>query len=398
MAPSAAPTQALVARQSILDLHQKTFAYELLFRDSSVNAATIRNGESATANVIVNSFMEFGMERIVGTAMAFINVTRDFIVDGHCRPLPKERVILEILEDTVEDAELTAELNRLRSAGYRFALDDFTFTDEGRKLLPFSDFVKVDLRQTDRPTIVKELPALRETKQSLLAEKVETLEEFEFCRQCGFDYFQGYFFCQPDVMRTMAIPANRVSLFRLIGQLHNPETNARELESIVGEDVVLSYKLLRYINSAFVGLTSTIESIGHAVRLVGINHIRMLASLILLTTVSDKPRELVTISLVRAKMCELLAARMGFARDEAFFTVGLFSTLDAFLDRPMAEALESLPLSERIRAALLKREGPLGAVLSHVLEYETAPLGSESVNSVYWEAVDWQQQAVAQVG
>ena len=301
MNPHAAPTQALVARQSIFDSRQKTFAYELLFRNSLVNAATVLNGESATANVIVNSFMEFGMERMVGTSLAFINVTRDFIVDGHCRALPKGRVILEILEDTVEDPELTAELKRLRSAGYRFALDDFNFAGPGRSFLPFSDFVKVDLRQTERSVIVKELPALRAAKQSLLAEKVETREEFEFCRECGFDYFQGYFFCKPDLMRTMAIPVNRVSLFRLLGQLHNPETRARELESIVGEDLSLSYKLLRYINSAFVGLNSTIESIGHAVRLVGINHIRMLASLILLTTVSDKPRELVTISLIRGK-------------------------------------------------------------------------------------------------
>jgi EAL and modified HD-GYP domain-containing signal transduction protein len=390
-------SHAFVARQPICDAAQRTFAYELLFRNSDANRATIVNGEKATADVVVNSFMEIGLERMVGSALAFINVTHDFIADGHCRALPKDRVVLEILEDTPEDFELTVELNRLRATGYRFALDDYTFAGAARTLLPYSTFVKVDLRQVDRASIERELPRLREQNQALLAEKVETREEFEFCKRVGFEYFQGYFFCRPDIVSTITIPANRASLFRLLAKLHNPEIDARELEAIVGEDLSLSYKLLRYINSAYLGLSSTIESVGHAVRLVGIDHIRMLASLLMLSTVNDKPKELITISLIRAKMCQLEASRLGFAKQEPFFTVGLFSALDAFLDCPMDQALNSLPLSDRIRHALLKGDGPLGEVLTKVLDYERNPLGSQGLTPAYWEAVDWQQQLLAQV-
>jgi len=212
----------------------------------------------------------------------------------------------------------------------------------------------------------------------------------------GFDYFQGYYFCKPDIIRGTTAPTNKVSVFRLLAKLREPDVNPRDLERIVAEDLSLSYKLLRDINSACMGLKRQIDSVGHAVRMVGTEHIRMLTSLMMLTNMEDKPRELLIVSLIRAKMCELLAMRLGVGNKEAFFTVGLFSTLDAYLDCPMNDALDTLPLSDEIRKALLQFEGPLGEVLKCVLSFEQTPddpqrmkLDSNSVRHAYVESLCW---------
>ena len=392
---SQATPQVLVARQPICGLNARTFAYELLFRSPGATRAVFSDPDLATAQVIVNSFMDIGLDRIVGAAPAFINVTQDFIVKNNCRSLPKDRVVFEILEDTVPDQQLFKALESLTEDGYHFALDDFAFGDRLRPLLKFCDYVKVDLRQINRDELAEQLRTLEGIK--LLAEKVETHEEYEFCRQMGFHYFQGYYFCKPNIVTGSKIAANKLSVFRLMSKLRDPNVNPRELEKIVGEDISLSYKLLRYINSAFLSLRRNIESVGHAVRMVGTDQIRMLASLLMLTSLDDKPRELVTISLIRARMCELLAMRLDVKNPETFFTVGLFSTLDAFLDCPMNEALSKLPLSDEIKAALLNREGSLGDILKCVLEYEQASMDEPrqkkldvgSVRNAYVESVSW---------
>ncbi len=386
--------ESLVARQPICGLNQKTFGYELLFRNSAANYATIIDPDLATAQVIVNSFMEIGLDRIVGPSLAFINVSQDFIVKNRCRTLPPDRVVFEILEDTVPDRELIDALTSLSRSGYRFALDDYEFTNQTAPLLPHCEFVKVDLRQVSRDRIGEQLKSLQGNK--LLAEKVETRDEYDFCKALGFEYFQGYYFCKPHIIAGTKVPTSRISIFRLLAKLRDPEVSTKELETIVSEDLSLSYKLLRYINSAYVGLKRKVESVGHAVRMVGTDHIRLLASLIMLTSMDDKPRELLSVSLIRAKMCELLATRLAAPNKESFFTVGLFSTLDAFLDCSMSDALDKLPLSDEIRNALLARKGTLGEVLQCVLAYEQTDLAAKdirldttAIRNAYVESVFW---------
>jgi len=402
--PATANANVLVGRQPICRANNQTLGYELLFRNSQVNEAVIQNPEQATAQVIVNTFMEIGLERMVGASLAFINVTRDFILGDHCRSLPKDRVVLEILENTVPDAELFRALGELHDVGYRFALDDFTFKAETKPLLPYCDYIKVDLRQVEREQISAELPALRRQKLKLLAEKVETIDEYEYCKKTGFEYFQGYFFCRPHIVQGSKVPVNRLSLCRLLAKLQDPEIDMRELESIVGQDLSLSYKILRYINSAYVTLLKSVESIGHAVRLVGTEHIRLLASLIMLTSMDDKPKELIYTSLIRAKMCEMLGVREGYKNREAFFTVGLFSALDAFLDCSMKDALELLPLSQEIRDALLLHRGPLGEVLQYVLTYEQAldtldltRIQGDTLRNTYLDSIAWGNDLVSKL-
>ncbi len=399
-------TEALVARQPIYETTQRTFGYELLFRNSSTNAASIGDPEQATAQVIVNSFLEIGFDRMVGSTPAFINVTAQFVLSGYCESLPKERVVFEILEDTIPTPALLEALRKLTDDGYRFALDDYTFQPQLTPLIPFCTYIKVDIRQIEREELKHQIHNLRDSGRVLLAEKVETYEEFEFCKQTGFHLFQGYFFCRPKIVSVATIPLNRISICRLLAKLQQPDISMQEVEAIVGEDLSLSYRLLRYINSASIAISKSVQSINHAVRLVGTEQIRLLASLIMLTSLDEKPRELITTSLVRAKMCELLAVRAGIRVTEPFFTVGLFSALDGFLDCPMTKALELLPLADDIRDALLTHSGDPGKILESVLAYEQAdwddgaPSGitGSQARDAYVRSVDWADSLISSFG
>jgi EAL and modified HD-GYP domain-containing signal transduction protein len=240
------------------------------------------------------------------------------------------------------------------------------------------------------------MPSMLELSVKLLAEKVETQDEFEFCLEKGFEYFQGFYFCKPKIISATTMPANRLTVCRLLAKLHQPDVSIREVESLISEDPSLSYRILRYINSAAIAMPRKIESIRQAVRMVGLDHIRTLSSLVLLFSLDDKPRELIKTSVVRARMCQLLGE--GPTRDHgSFFTTGLFSTLNAFLNCSMQSALEHLPLSDEIREALLHGEGPLGHILTAVLAFEQADwkkldqLGfeSERVANACFEAVRW---------
>jgi EAL and modified HD-GYP domain-containing signal transduction protein len=375
--PSEAPFRAIVARQPICDRSQRTFAYELLFREPATEQCVFDSGDEATSRVVFNFIVEIGLERLVGPAQAFINLTRDFMLGMNCGLLPRERVVLEILEDSIPDPDFLRELAVLKAKGYRFALDDFNFQEQLSPFLPYCTFIKVDLRLVDRQRLVREMPVLRALPVKLLAEKVETEEEFEFCVALGFDYFQGYFFCRPKIVSAATMPTNRLTLCRLLTRIQQPDVTSQEVESIVGEDPAMSYRLLRYINSAAVSIPRKIESIKHAVGMIGLERIRTLSSLVMLSSLDDKPRELIKTSVIRARMCQLLGQGQSGQHD-SYFTTGLFSTLDAFLNCPMETALELLPLSDEIRAALLRHEGPLGRVLASVIAFEL----------VDWDALD----------
>ena len=397
---------AVVARQPICDRVQNTFAYELLYRKPGETTAIIDDQERATAQVIVNSFMEIGLERMAGQATAFINVTKDFILGNHCRSLPAGRVVFEILENTQPDSELLNAVNALTRDGYVFALDDYTFEDRMKPLIPYCRYIKVDARQVSPDLLGPNVEGLRQFPVKLLAEKVETPGEFAFYKDLGFEYFQGYFYCKPKAFSSTKISRNRIAISRLLAKLHQTDVHTRDIEKIVSEDLSLSYQLLRYINSAAFSLPKQVESIGHAVRMVGTEHIRRLASLMMLASVDDKPRELLKTSLIRAKMCELLAQRQHYTNAEAHFTVGMFSALDAFLDCSMQEALTQLPLSDEIRAALLHHDGQLGGVLEQVLSYETGDwdaldrlrADTAPLSRAYWHALEFGESLMQQIG
>jgi EAL and modified HD-GYP domain-containing signal transduction protein len=287
---------------------------------------------------------------------------------------------LEILEDSIPDPEFLGALGELKARGFHFAIDDFKFQEQLTPFLPYCSFIKVDLQAVDRDRLMRELPAMRALSAKLLAEKVETQDEFEFCLEKGFDYFQGFYFCKPKIISATTMPANRLTVCRLLAKLHQPDVTIQEVESLVGEDPS----------------PRKIESIRQAVRMVGLDHIRTLSSLVLLFSLDDKPKELIKTSIIRARMCQLLGE--GPTHDHgAYFTMGLFSTLDAFLNCSMQNALDHLPLSDEIREALLHGEGPLGHTLSAVLAFEQAEWESlddlgiepERVANACFDAVTW---------
>jgi EAL and modified HD-GYP domain-containing signal transduction protein len=386
-----------IGRQPIYDRKLKVYAYELLFRAASDNSASFTDGDQATTDVIVNTFLEIGLDNIVGNRLAFINLTRSFFVGEHTISLPKNRVVLELLEDIDADDEVIAGVKRLSDQDYTIALDDFIYHESLQPLVTLADLVKIDIMTLSRDEIRQHVNALRQHPLRLLAEKVETQEDFNFCMELGFDYFQGYFFAQPKVIRGQRLPNNRLAILKLLGRLQDPNITPEQLEELIAQDIAFSYRILRYVNSASLALPRKIESIHQAVVILGLQAIKSWTTLLAMSQVDNKPAELVVTAMVRGKMAEGLAKAMNAPQPESFFTVGLFSALDALMDNSMEEILTQLPLADHIAAALLHRRGIHGDILDCVLAYERgqwenlgcSQLGTHKIRDCYLDALQW---------
>ncbi|MEE9422169.1 MAG: HDOD domain-containing protein [Gammaproteobacteria bacterium] len=389
-----------LARQPIYDRDLNVYAYELLFRNNKTNQAGIVDGDQATADVIVNTFMEIGLNNIVGDRLAFINLTRSFIVDERPVSLPKDRVVLELLEDIDPDEEVIQAARRFTKEGYTLALDDFIFHESLRPLVEIASIIKIDVMALDQQQIREHVTELRQYPLKLLAEKIESQAMYRYCVELGFDYFQGYFFAQPVIIQGQRLPNNRLAILRLLGRLQDASISAKQLEELVSQDVALSFRILRYINSASLSLPRKVESIHEAVVLVGLQNIKNWSLLLAMSSVDNKPVELVTMAMIRGKMAELLATKMDLANPESFFTVGLFSALDALVDNSMEEILTQLPLADHIAKALLHHEGTHGDILNCVLTYERGDweaiscnmLSMPEIRTCYLEALKWAGQ------
>lgn len=386
-----------IGRQPIYDRKLNVYAYELLFRAASDNSASFTDGDQATTDVIVNTFLEIGLDNIVGNRLAFINLTRSFFVGEHTISLPKNRVVLELLEDIDADDEVIAGVKRLSDQDYTIALDDFIYHESLQPLVTLADLVKIDIMTLSRDEIRQHVNALRQHPLRLLAEKVETQEDFNFCMELGFDYFQGYFFAQPKVIRGQRLPNNRLAILKLLGRLQDPNITPEQLEELIAQDIAFSYRILRYVNSASLALPRKIESIRQAVVILGLQAIKSWTTLLAMSQVDNKPAELVVTAMVRGKMAEGLAKAMNAPQPESFFTVGLFSALDALMDNSMEEILTQLPLADHIAAALLHRRGIHGDILDCVLAYERgqwqnlgcSQLGTHKIRDCYLDALQW---------
>jgi len=386
-----------IGRQPVYDRELMVAGYELLFRDSNTDKAHIVDGDLATSQVIINTFMEIGIERLVGNGMAFINLTRSFILEKFPLPMLQGRVVLEILEDIEIDSVLISALHDLRESGYQIAIDDVVHPDRVMDILDIADIVKFDLIKTDLSHLQEYVSILRKHDIKFVAEKVETLDIFDLCKSLGFDYYQGFFLCRPNIVEGHRIPAARFNILRLLSKLLSPDLEIREVEQIIRQDVSLSYKLLRLINSVYYGKPMNIKSIRHALTMLGIIQIRNWASLLFLSKIDDKPPELLIIAMLRAKMCEILARSMKHGDEDTAFTIGLFSVLDALLDLPLDEVLESLSLLEEVERALLYHDGRMGTVLHCVIAYERGNwdeaclhgVDTETIRDAYLEAIDW---------
>ena len=385
------------ARQPIFDVRLEAVGYELLYRRPRTDKATFIDGNHATARVVVGALVEVGLNEVVGHQPAFINVTRDLLCSDRLFSLPPHRVVLEVLENTVVDDELVAAVARLKDEGYVIALDDFAFKPGIERLLPMATYVKLDVMANGVDGIADQIRVLSKWNVTLLAEKVETKEELEACKELGCTLFQGYFLAKPsNIQRGVTAPA-RQTLLRLVARLYDPDVSVQEIESIVASDVGLSYRILRIINSAYYHLPRQVRSVRQAVALLGLRFTRSWVSLIVMADLGDAPTEVVTAAAVRAKMCERLAQIKGVADPEAYYISGLFSMLDAILDQPLDDIVGDLPLSTDIKDALMTKEGPIGAALTCVLAHEQANweglslegLQDSDIQQAYLEALSW---------
>ena len=397
-----------IARQPIYDKNFRVFAYELLYRNSKSNRAEVTDDNAATCDTILNAFMEIGIDNLVGSALAFVNLPEEFIVNEELTPLFNSQSVLEVLETVKPTPEVLEGLKRLKKEGYKIALDDFHYKPSLMPFLEVADIVKVDVIHQTREELSEQVSKLKAYPQlELLAEKVETPEMRDHCVELGFDYFQGFFFCKPELYHQKKIKTNKNVVLNLLNKIQNPELDYDEFQDILSQDVTLSYKLLRYINSAMFSLRREIDSIKDAVVLLGQDNVKKWLSLILMSRMADdKPGELIVVALIRAKMCELLAEEMYPEIQPQMFIVGLFSVLDALMDKPMIDLMDTVILSAAIKFALLDHEGKHGEILDIVLAYEQFKFDEldqlsvihQKLQTYYIDAVEWADKSVKSLG
>lgn len=398
--------QSFVGRQPIYNRELDVIAYELLFRNSEENIGQFVDGDQATSQVLLNACLDIGLDTLVGSRRAFVNVTRDFLLQDHALALPPERVGLEFVGDLLDiDPALFNKIRELSVQGYTISLDSYIYDEELNPLLEFVDWIKLDVSVVDHATLQEQVALLSEYDVALVAGRVETLEEFAYCRDLGFEYFQGFFLHKPDVVQGERSPTSRLTLLPLMAKLQDPDLDFDDLETLVSRDATLSYKLLRLINSAVYARGSKVESIRQALMRLGITFITNWVNLIAMSGFDDQPSDLMNTAMVRARMCELLAQDEARSEQAAFFTVGLFSVLDVLMNRSMQDLLEDLPLADGLVAALLHHEGKLGAALSCVLAYERGDwdavvyfeLDHTAIRDAYLGAIAWASEMEATI-
>lgn len=393
-----------VARQPIFDRHSNVYAYELLFRSSSENSATITDGNSASSQVIINAFINVGFQTITSGKPAFLNLTEDFVLGKIPLPLPQEFLVIEVLEDIQASDEVVAALKGFSDQGYTIALDDYLLEDDKIPFFDVVDIVKVDVMECDKDQLESRVKEMKDRGLKLLAEKVETYEEYELYRDMGFDFFQGYYFSKPMVFKEQSIKPNRLAVLRLLSMIQDKDCKFAELEQIICQDVSMSYKVLRIVNSALYSIQREITSIRQAIVALGLNTIKEWLLIIVFTDIQDKPQELLKLSLQRARMMHSLAEIANLDVD-ACFTAGLFSSIDALMDAPMDEIVKQLPLSNEIISALLARDGKIGKLLQVVIDFEQGEfarstperLSSKDFQHCYLESIAWSNELISNI-
>jgi EAL and modified HD-GYP domain-containing signal transduction protein len=394
-----------VARQPIFDKNLNIFGYELLFRDGALSFPTDVSGDTATSELLASTFLTSDIYKYTGIKKAFVNFTRNHLVNRIPLLFPRETTVVEILEDVQPEEAVLAACREIAQKGFVIALDDFIYRAEIKALIALSDIIKIDFRSTGPERIRAYYNLFSRDTKRMLAEKVETYEEFQHSREMGFHYFQGYFFARPEVIRGRTLSTPEIHLLRLMAAVNRNTLDFDQLEEHIKRDVTLSYKLLRYINSAYYRRVQEVDSFKDAIVLLGEAGIRSFISLMAMAKLAKgKPHELVNLSSIRAKFCERIGSRAGIADNAGeLFTVGLFSVIDALMDDTMENILQKLPLANNIKAALLEQSGHLGDVLNLAITYERGGwnklpglctrvgIPEEVLPSIYLETLEWAQ-------
>lgn len=367
----------LLARQPIYDASLNVVAFELLYRAISPDSAEMRNGDEASSRVLLSAFGGTGIMDITDGKPAYINFTKHLIINPP--PVDPQHLVIEVLEDVLVTPELLDSVRRLRAQGYRIALDDFQHHPSLEPLVELADIVKLDVLELGEVKLRAEVRQLRNYPVRLLAEKIESWEMYNQCVDLGFSFFQGFFLARPQLLHGRRSAPARPAIAALMAQLADPDIGIPELTTTVSADPVLSFNLIRLVNSPMYRRAQPIESVREAIFALGVERVRGWCYLVALAGIGGKPSELTRIAMRRARFCELLGEIATGAVPGRCFTAGILSTLDAFMDAELGELLASLALSGEMHAALLAREGCMGVVLDTALAFET---GS-------WARVPW---------
>ena len=394
-------SQVLMARQPIFDRSQRVVAYELLYRDEQDTENALFRGTGATREVILNSYTSISDQGSLKRVPAFINLTRDLLVSEDFPELPRKNIVIEILEDIEIDRELIIAVHRLVKAGYRIALDDFIYKAEAVPLLKMAHIVKVDVKGMNFDQVAEQVRLITPFKVTLLAEKIETVEMLEECNKLGFKLFQGHFLSKPKLVKGKKVDPNQAALFELVQELQNPNTTPERLEHLIIRDPVLTYKLLRIVNSAAYSLVRKVESLTEAIVMLGMAQIRKWSTLIALNNQNGKPEEISRSLLVRGRMCEEVALAAKLSNHGSYFMTGMMSNLHLLLDIDQQTMLKEVPLGDDIKNAILYNEGQMGETLLHVGNYEAGDwdllpsnFDANLYEACYRKALDWSKEAM----
>lgn len=385
-------TNVRIARQPILNGEQIVQGYELLYPTAGVDETL------AAARITVEALSEIGFDRLVGRSRAWINVTAEFLASDMVLNLPPDRAVLELSPQLGEDPAAIARVAELRDAGYSFAADGFTLASPAGGLLDLVAFVKLNMSEIGAREVARHAFELRSADVELVACDVHTGDEFELARAAGASLFQGFFFCRPHMLPGRRITPSRAAMLQLSSALQDPDVQLADLERIISNDVALSYRLLKYINSAYFSVRNEVTSIKQALALLGIEPLRRWATLSIFAEVGDQPRELLVTALIRARFCET-AGTSEDGRPAELFTLGLFSVLDALTGTPMYTALADLPLAPVLHDALLHHSGP-GRLLDSVIAIEAGQFDraneiTPDSSDAYLDAVAWSNEVGA---
>ncbi len=334
---------------------------------------------------------------------AFLNMSYDLLIKQSLPESLKKQIVVEVLETAEVDDKLIEAVKDLRKQGFKVALDDFIYDEKYIPLLKLVQIVKVDVLQLTSEEVAEHVKILTPYGVTLLAEKIETVEKLYECVDLGFKLFQGHFLSKPQIVKGKKVSSNSIAMMQLVQALQNPKITAHEIEDLIIKDPVLTFKLLRIVNSAAYSLVKKVDSLGQAIVLLGNDQIKKWATLIALSSNPEKPEELARILLARGRMCELLAEAAGYPNANGYFMVGMMSDINALLDMDMETLLEQLPLSDDLKGAISVHEGQMGAILEAALAYEQGdwteldkyPVDINFYEAAYRHSITWAQDAMA---
>lgn len=398
-----------VARQAIYNIEKRVFAYELLFRNGDSNCFPDVSPDEATSSMIANSHLTVGIEDITFNKPAFINFHKDTLLYRFPSTLDPSSVVIEIVETVEVNDELVKACQHVRDLGYQLALDDYDFSPRWDAFIPFIDYIKVEVEELEKQgsAAVTKIQELSKYGIKVIAEKVETHEQFERFKAIGVKLFQGYFLARPEMIRHRDVNAALHSVTELVALSNSSNFDAKEVAKVIEKDVGLAYKLMRFINNPLINKRQKIESLQHAINYMGHIEIKKFIALLALANMrGEKPSELLIQSLVRARFCSLISLELELPENPpTSFLLGLFSMLDALLDRDMKSLVDKLPVGEELSDALCRKnvDSTMGLQMRVCFAFEEAnwdeidyvalqfDISSERLYTLYYEAMHWAQ-------